>query len=70
VRSLVTMVTDRPIVSAPDGYDDGENWWNDWEGKPKYSEKTCPIAALSTTNPTCYPDANTGRRSWKPTITA
>jgi hypothetical protein len=22
------------------------------KGKPKYSEKTCPIAALSTTNPT------------------
>jgi hypothetical protein len=30
------------------------NWWNDdWQGKPRYSEKTCPSAALSTTNPTC-----------------
>jgi hypothetical protein len=29
------------------------NWWNkDWQGKPKYSEKTCPSATLSTTNPT------------------
>jgi hypothetical protein len=29
-------------------------WWNeDWQGKPKYSEKTCPSATLSTTNPTC-----------------
>jgi hypothetical protein len=28
------------------------NWWNDdWQGKPKYLEKTCP-SALSTTNPT------------------
>jgi hypothetical protein len=28
-------------------------WWNeDWQGKPKYSEKTCPSATLSTTNPT------------------
>jgi hypothetical protein len=27
------------------------NWWNeDWQGKPKYSEKTCPSATLSTTN--------------------
>jgi hypothetical protein len=30
------------------------NWWNDdWQGKPKYLEKTCHSAALSTTNPTC-----------------
>jgi hypothetical protein len=42
------------------------NWWNDWQGKPKYSEKTCPSAALSTTNPTCCPDANPGRRGGKP----
>jgi hypothetical protein len=32
------------------------NWWNeDWQGKPKYSEKTRPSAILSTTNPT-WPD--------------
>jgi hypothetical protein len=35
---------------------------NDWHGKPKYSEETCPSAALSTTNPTCCPYANPGRR--------
>jgi hypothetical protein len=23
-----------------------------WQGKPKYSDKTCPSAILSTTNPT------------------
>jgi hypothetical protein len=27
-------------------------------GEPKYSEKTCSSAALSTTNPTYCPDAN------------
>jgi hypothetical protein len=43
-----------------------ENWWYDWQGKPKYSEKTCPNAALSTINPTCCPDANPGRRDGKP----
>jgi hypothetical protein len=43
-----------------------KNWWNDWQGKPKYSEKICPSAALSTTNPTCCPDANPGRRCGKP----
>jgi hypothetical protein len=43
-------------------------WWNgDWQRKPKYSEKTCPSATLSTTNPTS-PDlgANSGRRDGKP----
>jgi hypothetical protein len=35
---------------------------NDWQGKPKYSEKTCPSAALFTTNPTCLP----GREPWPP----
>jgi hypothetical protein len=30
------------------------NWWNEgWQENPKYSEKTCSSAALSTTNPTC-----------------
>jgi hypothetical protein len=28
--------------------------------------KTCPIAALSTTNATCCPDANPGRWGGKP----
>jgi hypothetical protein len=42
-------------------------WWRiwlneDWQRKPKYSEKTCPSATLSTTNPT-WPDpgSNSGR---------
>jgi hypothetical protein len=36
-------------------------------GKPKYSEKTCPSATLSTTNPT-WPDvgSNRGHRGGKP----
>jgi hypothetical protein len=28
------------------------------KGKLKYLEKTCPSAALSTTNPICCPDRN------------
>jgi hypothetical protein len=39
-------------------------WW--LAGKPKYLEETCPSAALSTTNPTCWPYANQGRRGGKP----
>jgi hypothetical protein len=40
-------------LPAPDDYDDEEFGLNeDRQGKPKYSEKTCPRATLSTTNPT------------------
>jgi hypothetical protein len=59
-----------PIVPAPDdrwGWF-WSNWWNeDWQGKPKYSEKTCPSATLSTTNAT-WPDpgSNPSRRGGKP----
>jgi hypothetical protein len=42
------------------------NWWNDWQGQPKYSEKTWPSVALSTINPTCYPDAKPGRWGGEP----
>jgi hypothetical protein len=44
------------------------NWWNeDWQRKPKYSEKTCPSPTLSTTNPTWLdPVLNPGRRGGKP----
>jgi hypothetical protein len=41
-------------VSDPGDCEDGEvggiKWF--WQEKPKYSEKTCPDAILSTTNPT------------------
>jgi hypothetical protein len=58
-----------PIVPAPDDRWGWlwSNWWNeDWQGKTKYSEKTCPSATLSTTNPT-WPDpgSNQGRRCGK-----
>jgi hypothetical protein len=40
---------------------------NDWQMKPKQSEKTCIGAALFTTNPIwCDPGLNTGRRGGKP----
>jgi hypothetical protein len=42
-------------------------WNEDWQEKPKYSEKTYPSATLSTTNPT-WPDPGLkpGRRGGKP----
>jgi hypothetical protein len=59
-----------PIVLAPDvrwGWL-WSNWWNeDWQGKPKYSEKTCPSSTLSTTNPTWSdPGLNPDGRGGKP----
>jgi hypothetical protein len=43
-------------------------WWNeDWQGKPRYSEETCPRVTVSTTNPTWpYSGSNPGRRGGKP----
>jgi hypothetical protein len=59
------------IVPAPDDrwWWLWRNWWKeDWQGKPKkYSEKTCPSATLSTTNPKVLdPGLNPGRRGGKP----
>jgi hypothetical protein len=43
---------------------------NEWQGKPKYSEKTYSSAALSTTDHTWLdPDSNQGRRDGKPATT-
>jgi hypothetical protein len=59
-----------PSVPAPDDrwWWLWRNWWNeDWQGKPKYLEKTCHSATLSTTNPTWLdPGLNPGRHSGKP----
>jgi hypothetical protein len=65
---LGTSATEWPIVPAPGDYDDGEFWWNeDWQGKPKYSEKNCPSATLSTIDRIWpEPGLNPGRRGRKP----
>jgi hypothetical protein len=59
-----------PIIPAPDDrwWWLWSNWWNgDWQGKPKYSEKTFPSTTLSTTNPTwADPSPNPGCRGGKP----
>jgi hypothetical protein len=66
---LGTSATEWPIVPAPGDYDDGEfGGMKIVQWKPKYSEKTCPSATLSTTNPTWPgPGLKPGRRGWKPT---
>jgi hypothetical protein len=65
---LGTSATEWPIVPVPGDYDDGEfGEMRIGRVKPKYSEKTCPSATLSTTNPT-LPDSglNPGHRGGKP----
>jgi hypothetical protein len=43
-------------------------WWNvDWQGKPKFSEKTCPSAIFVHHKiPRAHPGLNAGRRGGKP----
>jgi hypothetical protein len=69
LSALGTSATNWPIVPAQDN-----RWWvwssrwnEDWQGKPKYSEKSCPSATLSTTNPP-WPDLgwNLDSRGGKP----
>jgi hypothetical protein len=51
---LGTAATNRPIVPAPGDYDDGEICgMMIGSGKQSTRRKTCPSAALSTTNPIC-----------------
>jgi hypothetical protein len=40
-------------------------WDDDWQDKPKYLQKTCPSAALSTTNPHALPGRKPGPRRWE-----
>jgi hypothetical protein len=69
LSSLGTSATNWPIVPAPDDrrWVCSSRWNENWQGKSKYSEKTCPSATLSTKNPT-WPDlgSNPDRRCGKP----
>jgi hypothetical protein len=45
----------RPLCVCPGWLWGWRSWRNErfWQGKPKYSEKTCPDTTLSTTIPNC-----------------
>jgi hypothetical protein len=62
---LGIAATNRPIVPAPGDYDDGEIGGMIGSGNRSIRRKPAQVAALSTTKPTCCPDANPGRRGGK-----
>jgi hypothetical protein len=63
---LGSAATNISIVPARGDYDDGEISGNhDWQGKPKYSEKTCSSAALITINSTCLPGRELVSLRWE-----
>jgi hypothetical protein len=69
LSALGTAATNCPIVPAPDyRWWVWRNRWNEnWQGKPKYPEKTCHSATLSITNPTWLDlSSNPGRSGGKP----
>jgi hypothetical protein len=54
--SMGDQLVARPLLTAPGECDDDKVGGMKrffWQEKPKYSEKTCPDATLSTTNSTC-----------------
>jgi hypothetical protein len=60
---LGIAATNRPIVPAAGDYDDGEIGGMIGRGNRSTRRKPAPMPlALSTTNPTCCPDANPGHR--------
>jgi hypothetical protein len=59
IEPAITEPAVWPVVPVPD--DGCRVWsirWNEWQGKLKYSEEACLIAALSTTN---LPDVTRAR---------
>jgi hypothetical protein len=65
---LGTPATIGPVVPAPDDRWLWSSWWNEnWQGKPKYSEKTTLSSTSSATNSTWpYPDRHCGMPVTKP----
>jgi hypothetical protein len=62
---LGTAATNGPIVPAPDDYDDGEFGGMIGRGNRSTLWKTCPSAALSTTNPHMLSEREPGPPLWE-----
>jgi hypothetical protein len=67
VSPFGTAASSGLLYQMIDDGDCGAVWNEDWKRKPKYSEKICPSATLSTTDPIRpHPGSNPGRRGGKP----
>jgi hypothetical protein len=62
---LDTAAPNKAYLPVLCDYDDGEIGGMIGRGN-RSTRRKCPSAALSTTNPTCCPDANPGHRGGKP----
>jgi hypothetical protein len=62
---LGTVATNRPIMPAPDDYDDGEIGGMIGRGTRSTRRKPAPVP-LCPLHPTCCSDANPGCRDGKP----
>jgi hypothetical protein len=62
---LCTATTNRPVVPAPGDYDDGEIGGMMIGMGNEVLGENLPQCRLSTTNPTCCPEANPGHRCGK-----
>jgi hypothetical protein len=63
---LGTVATNRPIVPAPDDYDDGEIGGMIGRGNRSAWRKPAPVPLCPPQTPHACPDANPGRRCGKP----
>jgi hypothetical protein len=71
LSQIGTSAINWPIVPAPDGrlWAWSSHWNENWQRKQKYSEKICPSATLSTTNPTWHDKGSSpGHQCGKPAI--
>jgi hypothetical protein len=57
----------RPIVSAPDDYNDGEIGGMIGKGNRSTGRKPAPVPLCPTQTPHAFPDKNPGRNGGKPT---
>jgi hypothetical protein len=63
---LGTAATNRPFMPASGDYCDGENVWNDdYQGKPKHSEKTCPQCRFGHHKPHMLAGRKPGPPRWE-----
>jgi hypothetical protein len=65
LRPLMGLVYQSQITDDDDDECGATGEMNEWQGKPKYSEKAYPSVPLSTINPTWRPRLESGPPRWE-----